>query len=80
MAVGTEVDSLVGALPKGGEGDAAVQGTGAFFLDHGVEGVRCVAVLRDVERVGHGVVLGLEPDFDHFHWGYDCYGFGDACG
>jgi hypothetical protein len=24
------------------------------------------------------MVLGLQPDLDHFHWGHDRHGFGDT--
>lgn len=67
VRVGGEVDGLVAALAQGGEGDAAVEGADALLLDHGVGGVRRVAVLGDVERVRHAVVLGLQPDLDHLH-------------
>ncbi len=80
LRVGGEVHSLVCALAEGGEGDAAVEGAEAFFSDDGVGGVGGVAVFGNVEGVGHGVVLGLEADFDDFHWGDDGDGFGDAGG
>jgi hypothetical protein len=34
------------------------------------------AVLGDVERVGHAVVLRLQADLDDFHWVDDGHGFG----
>lgn len=80
MAVGPEVDGLVGALAEGGEGDAAVEGAESFFFNHRVARVRGVAVFGDVERVGHGVVLGLKADFDDFHGGHDGDGLGDTGG
>lgn len=66
-------------LPQRGERDSAVQGPEAFFLDHGVEGVRGVPVLGNVERVRHAVVLGLQADLDHFHGRDDGHGFCDSC-
>jgi hypothetical protein len=69
---------LVGALPQRGQGDAAVQRAGALFPDDGVEAVRGVAVLGDVERVGHGVVLCLQADLDDLHGRHDGDGLGDA--
>ena len=80
LRVGGEVDGLICALAEGGERDAAVEGAKAFFFDHGVGGVRGVAVFGDVEGVGHGVVLGLEADFDDFHRSNYGDGFGDAGG
>lgn len=53
LRVGGEVDGLVGALAKGGQGDAAVEGAEAFFFDDGVGGVGGVAVFGDIEGVGH---------------------------
>lgn len=78
FGVGGEIDGLVGALAEGGQGDAAVEGADAFFVQDGEEAVHCVAVFGDVERVRERVVLGLEPDFDHFHRRHDGDGFGDA--
>ena len=80
LRVGGEIDGLVCALAEGGQGDATVEGAGPFFAQDGVAGVRGVAVFGHVERVCHGVVLGLQADFDHFHWGYDGDGFGHAGG
>ena len=78
LGVGGEVDGLVRALAEGGEGDTTVEGAQAFFFDDSVSGVRSVAVFWDIKRVSHGVVLGLEADFDDFHWGDDGDGFRDA--
>ena len=78
LRVGGEVDGLVGALAEGRERHAAIQGSDPFFLDHGVERMRGVAVLRNVERVGHGVVLGLQTDLHHLHRCYDGDRLGDA--
>ena len=80
LGVGGEIDRLVRALAEGRERHPAVQRPGAFFLEHGVGGVRRVAVFGDVERVGHAVVLGLQADLDDFHRGDDADGFGDAGG
>lgn len=80
VRVGGKVDGLVGALAQGGEGDAAVEGAEPFLLDDGVEGVGGVAVLGDVERVGHGVALRLQADLDDLHRGDDGDGLGDAGG
>jgi len=76
--VGSEVHGLVGALAESSEGDTAVESADAFFADDGVEGVGGVAVLWDVEGVGHGVVLGLEADLHDFHGSDDRDGFGDT--
>ena len=69
---------MVGALPQRGQGDAAVESAGALLADDGVQAVRRVAVLWDVERVGHGVVLRLQADLDHLHGRHDGDGLGDA--
>ncbi len=78
VRVGGEVDRLVGPLAQGGQRHAAVEGAHAFFLEYGVQGVCGVAVFRDVERVGHAVVLRLQADLDYFHGRHDGDGFGDA--
>lgn len=80
VRVGGEVDGLVGALAQGGQRHAAVEGAHAFFFEHRVQGVCGVAVFRDVERVGHAVVLRLQADFDYFHGCHDGDGFGDTGG
>ena len=76
FGVGAEVHGLVCSLAEGGEGDAAVYGADAFFFQDGEHGVGGVAVFGYVEGVGHGMVLGLEPDFDDFHGSDDGDGFG----
>ncbi len=78
MAVGCEVDGLICSLSQSGERDTPVQGAKAFFFKNGVQGVCSVAVFRDVQWVGHGVMLGLESDFDYFHRCHDRHCFGDA--
>ena len=80
LRVGGEVDGLIRTLAQGCEGDAAVEGAEAFFFDDGVGGMRGVAVFGDVEGVSHGVVLGLEADFDDFHRGDHRDGFGHTGG
>ena len=67
---------MVGTLAEGGEGDAAVERAGAFFFDDEVGGVCGVAIFRDIERIGHAVVLRLKSDFDDLHGCDDGYGFG----
>ena len=53
LGIGGEVDSLVRALPEGGKGDAAVEGTDAFFFDDGIGSVGGITIFWDVEGVGH---------------------------
>src|SRR5690606_21219810 len=36
--------------------------------DDGVSGVSSVAVLWNIQWVGHGVVLSLQSNLDDFHW------------
>ena len=79
FGVGGEVDGLVCALTEGGEGHAAVQGADTFFAEDGEEAVHGVAVFGDVERIGEGVVLRLQADFDDLHGRDDGDSFGDAC-
>lgn len=67
IGVGSEVDSLVGTLAEGGEGDTTVECGEAFLADDGVRGVGSVAVTGNVEGIGHGMVLGLKTDLDDFH-------------
>lgn len=80
LAVGGEIDGLIGALTQGGQRYAPVERAEPFFLDDRIESVCGVAVFGDVERVGHGVVLGLEPDLDHFHRCDNGNAFRDASG
>jgi hypothetical protein len=80
FGVSCEVGGLVCALSQCCERYAAIQGTETFFADDGEESVRCAAVFGCVERIGEGVVLGLETDFDDFHGVDDGHGFGYTCG
>lgn len=75
VAVGGEVDGLVRTLSERSQRDTTVQSAETFLLDDGVESVGGVAVLGDVEGIGHGVVLGLETNLDNFHGGNDGDGF-----
>ncbi len=72
LLVRREVGPLVRRLPKSGEGDSAVERASTFFSNDGIDGVGCVAVPWHFERVGERVGLGLEADFDDFHWAHDC--------
>ena len=78
LRVRGEVDGLVAALAQCGQRDAAVQRADALLLHNRVQRVRRVAVLGDVERVRHRVVLSLQPDLDDFHWRHDGDSFGYA--
>ena len=82
FGVGCEIDGLIGALTERRQGYTTVECSETFFFDDGVEGVCGVAVFRDVERIGHGVVLGLKSDFDDLHGRDDgdgfCYAGGEA--
>ena len=80
VGVGGEVDGLVGALAEGGQGDTTVQGTETFLLNDGEESVAGVAVLGNVERVGHGVVLSLETNLDDLHGGDNSDGLSHTSG
>ena len=75
LSISGEINSLVCALAKGGESDAAVDRSDSFFLDHSVETLRSIAIFGYVEGVGHRVMLGLKTDFDNFHGGYDTNSF-----
>ena len=78
LRVRGEVDRLVGTLPQRGQRDAAVQRAGSFLLDDRVQGVRRVAVLRNVEGIGHRMMLRLQADLDHLHGRDHGDGFGNA--
>lgn len=75
-----EVHGLVTSLPQRGETHTPVKRAEPFLLHHGVQRVCRVAVLGHVERVGEGVVLGLQPDLDHLHGRDDRDGLGHARG
>ena len=65
-------------LSQCSERDSTVQSTETFLLDNGKQGVARVAVLWNVEWVGHRVVLGLQTDLDDLHWCDDGNSFGDT--
>jgi hypothetical protein len=65
-------------LTEGGETDSAVEGTETLLADDGEGAVGGVAVLGDVEGVGHRVALSLETDLDHVHGSHDQDGLSDT--
>lgn len=69
--VSGEVGGLVTGLAQGSESDTTVEGAETFLANDGEGAVGSVAVLGQVERVGHGVALGLETDLDDVHGGHD---------
>ena len=71
---------LIRALPQRSKRDTSVQRSETLLFDHEICSMCCVAVFGYVERVGHGVVLRLQSDLDHFHWRHDGYGFGHTGG
>lgn len=80
VAVSSEVDGLVGTLSQRRQRHTAVQRTEPLLLDDSVERVGGVAVLGDIEGIGHGVVLRLEADLDDLHGGDDGDGLGHTGG
>lgn len=78
VGVCSEVDGLVGTLAEGGEGDTTVESGEALLADDGVRSVSSVTVTRDVERIGHGVMLSLETDLHDLHGGDDSDGLSDT--
>lgn len=78
VAVSSEVDSLVGTLAESGQGNTTVERTETLLLDDSVERMGGVAVLGNVQRISHGVVLGLETNLDDLHGGDDGNGLGNT--
>ena len=69
---------LVHTLSQRSKRNTTIQGTNTLLLHNSIQGVSSVAVLWNVEWVGHGVMLCLETDLDDLHWGDDRDGFGDS--
>lgn len=78
VRVRREVDSLVRSLSQSRQTDTAIQRTDALLLDDSVQRMRRVSVLWNIQRVGHGVVLRLQPDLDDLHGRHNGHGLGHA--
>jgi hypothetical protein len=65
-------------LAKGGEGDTAVEGSGPLLFQDEIESMGSVAVFGNVERVGHRMLLGLQPNLYDLHRAHDRHGFGST--
>jgi len=80
VAVSREVDSLVGSLSQRRQGNTTIQSAKALLFYDSVERMGGVAVLGDVEGIGHAVVLSLQSDLDDFHRRHNGNGFGNTGG
>lgn len=78
VAVGSEVDSLVGTLTQRGQTNTSIQRAEAFLPHDGVQGMRGIAIFGNIERISHGVVLGLQTNLDDLHGGDDSHGLGNT--
>jgi hypothetical protein len=57
LLVRGEIDTLIGRLAQGRQGDAAVEGRDAFFADNGERGVRGVSVARYIVGIRERVYV-----------------------
>lgn len=78
VAVSSEVDGLVGTLAERSQGNTAVKRTKTLLLHDSVERMRGVAVLGNVQRISHGVVLRLQTNLDDLHGSDNGNGLGDT--
>ena len=44
-----------------------VQRRDPFLFDNRVTRMRCIPILRHIQRITHAVILRLQPDFHHLH-------------
>jgi hypothetical protein len=78
LRVNSKVRCLICRLPECREGNSAVEGPGTFLAEDEEEGVGGVAVLGDVERVGHRVDLSLQANLNDLHRAHDEDSFRDS--
>lgn len=64
--------TLIGGLPQSSERDTSVKGRKTLFTYNRVDRMACISVSRSLQRIGKGVLLRLQANFDHFHRADNC--------